>query len=251
APFGRGDKATVGYCVRVHDHPPPRAVKSIARVLDDEALLTDSLLRLTRWMADYYLCGWGQVLQAVLPAGVRDQAGTPEAGFVEPVADSELPDPLPTLTGKQTSAWEKLRKAAGPVEQRRLCRTAGVGPGVIRSLIDKGLARKHVERVERTDKFTDDEVVSTAPIVLNEDQERVWRPVADSIGSGGYHAFLLHGVTGSGKTEIYLRAIEEVIKQGKEALVLVPEISLTPQTIERFRGRCASVAVMHSHLTDG
>src|SRR5262249_32725345 len=85
APFGRGDKATVGYCVRVPDQPPTRAVKSITRVLDDEALLTDSLLRLTRWMADYYLCGWGQVLQAVLPAGVRDQAGMREAVFIEAV----------------------------------------------------------------------------------------------------------------------------------------------------------------------
>ena len=65
---------------------------------------------------------------------------------------------------------------------------------------------------------------------------------------GGFHAFLLHGVTGSGKTEIYLRAIEEVVRQGKEALVLVPEISLTPQTIQRFRGRCGEVAVLHSHL---
>ncbi len=65
---------------------------------------------------------------------------------------------------------------------------------------------------------------------------------------GGFHAFLLHGVTGSGKTEIYLRAIEEVMRQGKEALVLVPEISLTPQTIQRFRGRCGEVAVLHSHL---
>src|SRR5207248_7598194 len=67
---------------------------------------------------------------------------------------------------------------------------------------------------------------------------------------GGFHAFLLHGVTGSGKTEIYLRAIEEVIRQGKEAIVLVPEISLTPQTIRRFRGRCGEVAVLHSHLRD-
>jgi primosomal protein N' (replication factor Y) (superfamily II helicase) len=251
APFGRGDKGTVGYCVRVHEVPPLRAVKSIARVLDDEALLTDSLLRLTRWMADYYLCGWGQVLQAVLPAGVRDQAGTREAVFVEPVPDAELPSPPPALTSKQTHTLENLRKFDGPVEQRRLRREAGVGPGVIRSLIEKGLARKHVERVERADSLPNGLVELSESIKLNADQETVWKPVREAIETGGYHAFLLHGVTGSGKTEIYLRAIEEVIKQGKEALVLVPEISLTPQTIQRFRGRCSDVAVMHSHLTDG
>ena len=69
APFGRGDKATVGYCVRLSETPPERQVKELVAVLDDEALLTDNLLRLTRWMADYYLCGWGQVLNAVVPAG--------------------------------------------------------------------------------------------------------------------------------------------------------------------------------------
>jgi primosomal protein N' (replication factor Y) (superfamily II helicase) len=249
APFGRGDSATIGYCVRVHEVPPLRAVKSITRVVDEEALLTDSLLRLTRWMADYYLCGWGQVLQAVLPAGVRDQAGTREAVVVEAVPEEELVD-QPELTPKQTQVLQRLRESGGPVEQQRLCREAKVGPGVVRTLIDKGLIRKHVERVERTDLNAEAPLPPSTPITLNGDQEGVWKPVADAVESSGYHAFLLHGVTGSGKTEIYLRAIEEVVRQGKEALVLVPEISLTPQTIERFRGRCGNVAVMHSHLTD-
>src|SRR5262245_48706116 len=97
APFGRGDHATVGYCVRVHSSAPLRPVKSLVRVVDDEALLTDSLLRLTRWMADYYLCGWGQVLQAVLPAGVRHQAGTRASVIVEAVPEDQLPDPRPSL----------------------------------------------------------------------------------------------------------------------------------------------------------
>src|SRR5436305_10870374 len=86
APFGRGDKTTIGYCVGLKTDAPSREVKSILRVLDDEALLTDNLLRLTRWMADYYLCGWGQVLQAVLPAGVRERAGTRKAVVVEAVS---------------------------------------------------------------------------------------------------------------------------------------------------------------------
>jgi primosomal protein N' (replication factor Y) len=249
APFGRGDKGTIGYCVRVHEVPPLRAVKTIRRVLDDEALLTDSLLRLTRWMADYYLCGWGQVLQAVLPAGVRGQAGTREAVFVEIVPDGEAASQGLSITPKQTATLDKLRKANGPIEQRRLCREASVGPGVVHALIEKGLARRHVERIERIDTL-DADVMPPEPIALNVDQEKAWQPVRTAIEVGGYHTFLLHGVTGSGKTEIYLRAIENVLKQGKEALVLVPEISLTPQTIERFRGRCGNVAVMHSHLAD-
>src|SRR5947209_8235562 len=86
-PFGRGDKANVGYCVRVSDTPPPRPVKEVIEVLDPETLLDDNLLRLTRWMADYYLCGWGQVLNAVIPAGARDRAGTRSRAFVEAVPE--------------------------------------------------------------------------------------------------------------------------------------------------------------------
>src|SRR5207244_2205082 len=82
------------------------------------------------------------------------------------------------------------------------------------------------------------------------DQLGAWAPIEQALRDGGFKALLLHGVTGSGKTELYLRAIEEVVRQGKEAIVLVPEISLTPQTIERFRGRCESVACLHSWLGD-
>jgi primosomal protein N' (replication factor Y) len=251
APFGKGDRATVGYCVRVTPNRPVRAVKSIQQVLDDEALLTDPILRLTRWMADYYLCGWGQVLQAVLPAGVRDQAGTRETVFLEAIPESELPDPLPTLTPKQAHALDKLRKEGHPIEQRQLTRLAKCGAGPITVLLAKGMVRKHIERIERMPIFAGGERQESAPITLNADQECVFQPILQSIQQHAFQAYLLHGVTGSGKTEIYLRAIEEVVKQGKEAIVLVPEISLTPQTIERFRGRCGEVAVMHSHLTDG
>src|SRR5262245_59213939 len=87
APFGKGDKTSVGYCVRLGETPPERAVKELKGVLDDKALLTPDLLRLTRWMADYYLCGWGQVLSAVIPARVKDQAGTRSTAFLEAVPE--------------------------------------------------------------------------------------------------------------------------------------------------------------------
>ncbi|HEV3146548.1 MAG TPA: primosomal protein N' [Gemmataceae bacterium] len=250
APFGRGDKATVGYCVGVHNDAPSRIVKDIFQVLDAESLVTDSLLRLTRWMADYYLCGWGQVLKWVVPAGARDQSGLRAAVFVEALAEEELPKPLPNLTSKQTAAWNQLRRAGQPLEQRQLARMAQCGTGPVAALVDKKLARISRQKVERLSLESPEPYVPAPPITLNADQVRVWAPIEQALHSGGFHAFLLHGVTGSGKTEIYLRAIEEVIRQGKEALVLVPEISLTPQTIARFRGRCGEVAVLHSHLGD-
>jgi primosomal protein N' (replication factor Y) len=248
APFGRGEKATVGYCVRLSETEPDRAVKDLRRVLDEEVLLTPDLLRLTRWIADYYLCGWGQVLNAVIPAGARKQAGTRGVVLVEAVSETDCPNPPPALTAKQSAALAQLRLCKQPIEARRLARLTPCGPGPVEALIDKGLARRMVRRIE---SFADTAEGSAEPepsIQLNADQLRAWAPLEQALRQGGFHAFLLHGVTGSGKTEIYLRAIEEVVRQGMEALVLVPEISLTPQTIERFRGRCGAVAVLHSHL---
>ncbi len=258
APFGRGDKGTPGFCVRVTAHPPAREVKAITRVVDADALVDDRLMQLTRWMADYYLCGWGQVLHAVVPAGVRENAGTRPAAFVEPVGRDKLPDPLPTVSPKQKLVLDRLKKEGRPMEVHALGRELKCGPSPISGLVAKGLLRKFTERIETSSQGTGDrEQGSEAeakephkPIELNGDQQKAWEPIRDAIAAGGYHPFLLHGVTGSGKTEVYLRAIEEVVKRGKEAIVLVPEISLTPQTIERFSGRCGNVAVMHSHLTD-
>jgi primosomal protein N' (replication factor Y) len=250
APFGRGDKRTVGYCVGLRETGPDRPVKALLRVLDDEPLLTDSLLRLTRWMADYYLCGWGQVLNAVVPAGARDRAGTRAAAYLEAVAEAELPQPPPKLSAKQQAALDQLRAAGRAMEARQLARLAKCGPAPLDALVEKGYARRTVKRVDRFSDTNDETSVPEGPITLNADQQGVWSPIEEALRAGGFRAFLLHGVTGSGKTEIYLRAIEEVLRQGKEALVLVPEISLTPQTIARFRGRCGEVAVLHSHLGD-
>lgn len=248
APFGRGDKATVGFCVRVGTTAPTRQVKELKRVVDDEVLLTPDLMRLTRWMADYYLCGWGQVLNAVLPAGAKEQAGTRAAVFLEAVPEAETPQPEPSLTAKQTDALRELRTAGKAVELRKLARQARCGTGPVEALVDKGLARKKVRRIDRFTITTEEPLVDEPILTLNGDQLRAWAPVEQAVREGGFHAFLLHGVTGSGKTEIYLRAIEETVRQGKEALVLVPEISLTPQTIQRFQGRFNEVAVLHSHL---
>ena len=247
-PFGKGEKGTVGYCVRLTTTAPTRQVKEISRVLDDEALLTPDLLRLTRWIADYYLCGWGQVLNAVVPGGAKQQAGIRSVIFLEAVPEADLPQPPPTLTAKQTSALEALRAAGRPIEVRRLASQAQCGLGPVEALVEKGVARRLVRRVDKFVDVPEEPALPEPDIVLNADQLRAWGPVEQAVRQGGYHAFLLRGVTGSGKTEIYLRAIEEVVRQGKEALVLVPEISLTPQTIQRFRGRCAEVAVLHSHL---
>ncbi|MFO0846836.1 MAG: primosomal protein N', partial [Gemmataceae bacterium] len=247
-PFGRGDRSTVGYCVGLTDVPPTRGVKEVVAVLDEDSLLTDAVLRLTRWMADYYLCGWGQVLKAVVPAGARDQAGTAQRTFVEATPEEELSSPVVSLPAKQLALLKYLREAGRAVEVRQLKRQLKVTDAPVKALLDRGLLRRVVRRVEKA--ASAEEHAAYPPVTLNAEQLAAWSAMGPSLCSGGFRPFLLHGVTGSGKTEVYLRAIEEVVKQGKEAIVLVPEISLTPQTVQRFSGRFGDVAVLHSHLGD-
>ncbi len=255
-PFGKGDRATVGFCVGVTKHVPDRVVKDLARVLDDDSLFTENMLRLTRWMADYYLCGWGQVLNSVIPAAAKSNAGLRNQLVVQAVSDERLPSPMPKLTPKQSTAWEVLKKLNSPIELRRLARLSGCGASVIDMLVNKGLVSKSQEMVTTDHATTLNDVIDPKSpsngrkLQLNDAQQSVTNKLHTAVNTSGFQPFLLYGVTGSGKTEIYLRAIEDIVAQGKQAIVLVPEISLTPQTIQRFQGRCGDIAVLHSHLRD-
>jgi primosomal protein N' (replication factor Y) len=255
APFGKGDRQTIGFCVGLTGVKPERKVKAIVQVLDDEALLTEHLLKLTRWMADYYLCGWGQVLNAVVPAGVKKQAGTRSVPLLELVPDSLLIQPPPHLSPKQKRVLEFLQTQTMPIELSQVTRELKCGNTPIAALVAKGYVHRKPGRVptattvsQKVDDVTDIGEPIAIGHTLSSDQLAVWSQLEPILQTGGFHSFLLHGITGSGKTELYLRAIEEVVKQGKEALVLVPEISLTPQTIQAFKGRCQDVAILHSHL---
>src|SRR5262249_17306545 len=163
-----------GYCVRLSDTAPERAVKDVLRVLDEEALLTPDLLRLTRWMADYYLCGWGQVLNAVVPAGAKDRAGTRAAAFLEAVPESALPQPLPSLSIKQTEVWQHLRAAGKPMQLKQLAKLAGCGLGPVEALVEKGLARRLVQRVDKFAAAAEEAATPETPIALNADQLQAW-----------------------------------------------------------------------------
>src|SRR5262249_48423714 len=194
APVGRGDKPTIGYCVNVTWQAPTREVKQIGQVLDDEPLLTPNLLKLTRWMADYYVCGWGQVLNAVVPAGAREQAGTRKTTFIEAVPESLCPNPLPTLTAKQAAVLERLRGHGQPSDARRRARPAKCGSAPIHALLDKNRARRVVRRVETVDVEADaaeqapEPTATTAePINLNWDQTQAWSILEPALQKGGFH----------------------------------------------------------------
>jgi len=158
--------------------------------------------------------------------------------------------PLPK-GARSKAALQVLGAASSPLTTASLAETAGVSPAVISSLIKKGLVEVE-ERPFIRDPLIDREYPATPAPCLTSSQAEAWQAIGQNLANDKARAFLLHGVTGSGKTELYLRALESVVARGKRGIVLVPEISLTPQTIGRFSARFPGrVAVLHSRLSPG
>ena len=249
-PLGKGNRQVQGYCVRVESRlAGPRPLKPLAEVVDRRSLLSPAMLRLTRWIADYYLSAWGQVLETVLPAGVRGQAGTRMATLLtldprgaQRLAAGDMPE-------KHRAILSALAAAPEPLTPQELARAAACSPAPIATLRRKGLIRCHTARVSSA-RQAETALPREEHLLLNPDQQKALDAVLAALRSQQHHTLLIHGVTGSGKTEVYIQAIEEVVRYGRQAIVLVPEISLTPQTVERFRRRFGGVAVLHSHLSD-
>ncbi len=249
-PLGRGNRPVVGYCVRVERKTVgAKPLKSIASMVDLRTLLRPPMLRATQWIADHYLCPWGQVLQAVVPTGVRAHAGVRQATFLSLNPDAPHAGRDAKLSAAQVAVLRALEEAGKPLSLKELTEAAHCSQGPIATLKRKGLIRATTERVMG--------VRPAAPLIprqhehaLNPDQQRALDAILASLHSRQHQTILVHGVTGSGKTEVYIRAIHEAASFGRQAIVLVPEISLTPQTQQRFRARFDSVAVLHSHLSD-
>ena len=250
-PFGRGDQAIVGYCVGVGRPSATTArLKSVLELIDQGPILSPQMLELTRWIADRYLCGWGQVLEAVIPAGVKNQAGTRRTLLVSLDPAQPLGADPAELPAKQAAALAVLQREGRPMGIEQLARLAQCGVGPINALRQRGLLQSRYERIDSREAGVEEQPDRQPDLQLNVDQQRVLNEILQTLRAGTFRPFLLHGVTGSGKTEVYIRAIREVVEYGRQAIVLVPEISLTPQTIRRFRSRFDSVAVLHSHQSD-
>jgi primosomal protein N' (replication factor Y) len=249
-PLGKGNRGVVGYCLQVHSKTVgSRPLKEVLAVVDPEPLLSPAMLRLAHWMADYYLCPLGQVLQAILPAGVRGQAGTREMTFLSVPAEVALGFNELKLGAKQLEALKALIASPRPLTPLELAKTAKCTSGPIQELRKKKLIKSEVKRIQQVDLEERIEP-RVEHLNLNQDQQVALDIILSALTSRRHEAVLMHGVTGSGKTEVYIRAIDEVIHFGRQAIVLVPEISLTPQTRQRFSSRFSGVAVLHSHLSD-
>jgi primosomal protein N' (replication factor Y) len=242
APLGRTREET-GFVVGLCTDAPDREYRKILRIIDPEPLIDEHLLRLTGWMAEYYLCSWGQVLASVIPAGAASTA-TPRGSMVYEPTDLLFSDGI-KLTPAQIKVRDILKNTKSALPLKDILALASVGSGPVDTLVKRGLV---IKRQETGSPPSTDNLDFQAPILM-EDQQTAWAEIRSILDHGGFKPILLRGVTGSGKTEVYLQAIQEVLSKGLQALVLVPEISLTPQTVARFQGRCGETAVLHSNLS--
>ncbi len=260
-PFG-GRRLTA-MCVGVDDNPPPGvAVKPLLRLLEDEPLADRDILELSAWVAAATGCAWGEALDAALPPAVKSGRATRTVEEIALVSDPRLVRPaveeLQARREKQARALRILAERGGVAPVRELMAQAHVSRSPLESLVRAGLATlRHVSA--QADPLAGRPVERTQPLTLTDDQ----RTARDALlagmecafaagprGPGAGRGYLLFGVTGSGKTEVYLQILSECVARGRQGIVLVPEISLTPQTVRRFRERFERVAVLHSHLTD-
>jgi primosomal protein N' (replication factor Y) len=249
-PLGRGNRSVVGYCVAVATkRTGGRRLKSVASVIDRQPLLSPPILRLTRWMSEYYICPWWQVLEAVVPAGVRHQAGTREVRLLSVPMEVISQISQLALPAKQANALRILADSPRPLSAPELAVRAGCRTGPINELRKKGFIAQTMERISAKGTVSS-EPLRQSPHELNFDQTRALAAIHEALQSAEHRTILIHGATGSGKTEVYMQAIQEVVRFGRQAILLVPEISLTPQTVSRFRARFDRVAVLHSHMSD-
>jgi primosomal protein N' (replication factor Y) len=236
----------------VHEETDAKGVRDLAALVNDDALVRPSLLRLAHWMADYYCCPEEVAMRAVLPVVIRKAELThKEQLFVELLRapdDAERAE-MERRAPRQLDVIRRIEKATQPMEVSEL----GSLRAAAKALEKRGFVRIGLQRVARE---PEGEFLPSQDLVLNAEQRAALDAVFEAIENPAEaKPILLHGVTGSGKTEVYLQGLRRALEAGKTALVLVPEISLTPQTVERFKSRFSDiqslVAVLHSHLSEG
>lgn len=224
------------------------AFRDVLAIEDESPFFSAAVLRLVRWIAAYTASPIETALRAAVPGAVLKPSAKPlERLFVEPAAHP----PKDGLTAHQREVFENVARVGGGWLQQ-VVQEFRTSPSMLRTLEKKG-AVSIAPRVSRRDPLAGRKVLPTKPRVLNPQQAAALEVVLRGPDAAGVHRpVLLHGVTGSGKTEVYLQAIGRLLEKGLGAIVLVPEIALTPQTVQRFAGRFGdSVAVLHSALSDG
>jgi len=212
------------------------------------------LLKLADWIVSYYCARHECVIWNLLPAVVRKgEMQHREAVYIDlaPKSKDQGSPEFQALTPKRQEVLKTLTRLGGSLPAKEMLGAVDAGDSVIKALVEGGWLTKS-KRVEERDPFANTVVQRDKPKELTTEQSAALKSIVEALDAPRPKPILLHGVTGSGKTEVYLQSIQHCLDQGRDAIVLVPEIALTPQTVLRFRQRFGDlVSVLHSGLTDG
>ncbi|MBI5863697.1 MAG: primosomal protein N' [Planctomycetes bacterium] len=249
-PYGSSKRLVDGWCLRVSQQEWNQSRRPIAEV-GAAVLLTPGVIDLALWVSDYYVCPPGKTIEAVVPAPLREAPRTRAVSFLRVTSDTTET----AMTARRMAVLAALRD--GPRRRADVLREAAVTSALVRAMAKDGLIESFEQRVEAPFRKTQSAAdVTEAPIDSPEDRFALTTDQTAALEAIGacltdppdFRVFLLFGVPGSGKTEVYVRAIRQAVAGGRQAIVLVPEIALATQVVERFARRFSRVAVLHSRL---
>ncbi len=251
APFGKSNR--LGYAVNLIEEPPAglKEIKTVTRVLDQEPLFGEELLSFLNWVADYYLASLGDTYSTAFPFSPSVRPKMIKVVILDEQIREEgrVPDDIKKPNQRRVIEFLINRKAL--LSPSDIIREVGVSSTTIKTLEQHGRIRLHTRESLRTIPLHEPDS-SVTELTLTDEQAQALEKIEGSVEKKGSKPILMRGVTGSGKTEVYLRAIEKTRSLGRTALVLIPEIALTPQTLERFQSRFGQdVGLLHSGLGQG
>ncbi len=255
-PFGPANNHVEGLVVALSEGCPDHInnIKPILRRVDAEPILPEEIVELAKWMRDEYLCTWFEAIRCVMPPGIKTARSLKRSGKYRLWARrvyGDIEEPLPKHAARMRAVISFFeQEALDEVCCGTLMDKTGCSLQSLRSLEKRGFLKIYDKRVIRSPELATG-IIQDRVEHLSASQREVLKSIKDMY-KGGITEVLLHGITGSGKTEVYLRLIGETIEAGKQVIVLVPEISLTPQMMEWYHKRFGGkAALIHSRLSDG
>lgn len=244
-----------GYLFAIKDTPDYPRVHAIKRFIAESEFITPDLFELAIWMSKYYCTTLRETIQMMLPAIVRSDKEHKQQLFVMRAQTREVLreycEKIRNQSSPQAAVLDVMLQVKKGILLSELLDQTGGSRSPVDTLVKKGYLQVDIVRVDRS-PLINEEYFQTKPKQLNDEQAEALKKIHHSISKNTFETHLLHGVTGSGKTEVYLQAIDVALKHGKGTIMLVPEISLTTQTIERFRSRFeGKIAILHHRLSKG
>ncbi len=248
-PLGRHDRIVEAFVLDISECDWNNTLKFIESPVEDQNWLGRHLLELGRWISRYYCTPLGRTLSAMVPVVVRKRSGYRRVRYVW--LDGSLEDILRSsarIGPKQRKLLESLPAGGEAVRADEICKQIEVSTATLRETVNKGWVKQRIEKHPRpAPNF--DRPVEEPDFTLNSEQQQACAEIGEYIDRGEFKVLLLYGVSGSGKTEVYIDAMKRAVSKGRQVIVLVPEIALTTQLVHRFASRLRDVAIVHSGLS--